>query len=87
VVAALLRSQFGQQQRQFHVFEGGEHRNQVERLKYVADVLIAPAGNLGVAKTKNILPLYQQLAAGRPVDRRDHVQQCGFARPGRPHQR
>src|ERR1022692_1259826 len=68
MVAALLRGQFGQQQRQFHVLKGGEHGNQIKGLKDVADLLIAPAGNLRVAKAENILPLHQQFALG-DVDR------------------
>src|ERR1700730_3887381 len=87
MLAALLRAQFSQQQRQFHVLKGGEHGNQIERLKDVTNVLIAPVGNFRVAEAENVLALYQQFPAGGPINRGDHVQRSGFARSRRSHQR
>src|SRR5258708_13650920 len=86
VVAALLRIQLGQQQRQFEVLEGREDRDQIERLKHVADVFVAPPRNLRVVKAENILPLNQQLAVRRTVDGCDHIQQRRLSRPRWSHQ-
>src|SRR5579871_842980 len=87
VVAALLRGEFGQQQRQLDVFESRKHRNQVERLKDVADVLIPPARDLPVVETENILSLHQEFARRWTVDRRDHIQQRCLPGARRSHQR
>ena len=40
------------QQRQFDILKCGEHRDQIERLKNVSDVLIAPARDLRVVETR-----------------------------------
>src|SRR5581483_381328 len=61
-------------------------RNQIEGLKDVADVLVAPACNLGVAEAEDILSLHQQFAGSGPINRGDHVEQRRLARSGRPHQ-
>src|SRR5947199_1689550 len=87
VITALLRVELGQQQRKFHVLKGGEYRDQVERLENVADVRIAPVGRLFVIEPENVLPQNQQLACSRAIDGRDHVQQRGLPRAGRPHER
>src|SRR5881275_256662 len=55
MVTAVLRIEFGQQQRKFHVLKGGEYRDQVERLENVADVRIAPVGRLFVIEPENVL--------------------------------
>src|SRR2546426_3698302 len=77
MVTALLRIEFGQQQRKFHVLKGGEYRDQVERLENVADVRVAPVGRLFVIKAENVLAKHQQLAFGRAVDGGNHVQARG----------
>ena len=80
VVAALLGSQFGQQQRQLHVLKCGKHGNQVERLKTVANVLVcAEASDLRVGEGEDIFSFDQQFSAGGPVNRRDDIQQRGLA--------
>src|SRR5438094_10537073 len=87
MITALLRVELGQQKRSFHVLKGGEYRDQVERLENVADVRIAPVGRLFVIEPENVLPQNQQLACSRAIDGRDHVQQRGLPRAGRPHER
>src|SRR5438067_1956655 len=87
VITALLRVELGQQERKFDVLERGENRDQVERLENVADVRIAPVGRLFVIEPENVLPQNQQLACSRAIDGRDHVQQRGLPRAGRPHER
>src|SRR5580658_4609207 len=42
VIAALLRCHFGQQQRQFDIFKRGQNRDEIESLKNVAHMRIAP---------------------------------------------
>src|SRR5438132_13619471 len=87
MVTALLRIEFGQQQRKFHVLKGGEYRNQVERLENVADVRVAPVGRLFVIKAENVLAKHQQLAFGRAVDGGNNVRQCSLPGAGGPHER
>src|SRR5438128_10877912 len=87
MVTALLRIEFGQQQRKVHVLKGGEYMDQVERLENVDDVLVAPVGRLFVIKAENVLGKHQQLAFGRAVDGGNHVQQCSLPGAGRPHER
>ena len=60
--ATLLGIELSQQQREFHVFEGGEYGDQIEGLKNVSDMLIAPVGRLRVAEAENILAQHQQVA-------------------------
>ncbi len=45
----------------------------------VADVSVAPAGRLRIAEAKDILPQDQQLARGRLVDGRNHIEQGRLA--------
>src|SRR5438876_9345186 len=87
VITALLRVELGQQDRTFAVLARGENRDQVERLETVADVCIAPVCRLFVIEPENVLPQNQQLACSRAIDGRDHVQQRGLPRAGRPHER
>src|SRR5581483_6898385 len=86
VVPPLLLIQLGQQQRQFDVLEGRQHRNQIECLENVSDVFVPPACRLRIAKTKDVLAEHPQFSRRWPVDRRNHVQQRCFSRPGRAHQ-
>ena len=50
VFDALALLEVGELQRQFDVFEGGQHRDQVERLEDEADVVVAPAGDGAVGE-------------------------------------
>src|SRR5215469_10821041 len=87
MITALLRVELGQQQRKFDVFERSEHRDQVESLEDVADVLIAPARRLSIVESENIFVQNQQLARRRAVDSGNHIQQSCLAGAGRPHKR
>ena len=46
VVASFPGVEMGKKQRQFNILKRGEHRDQVERLEDVPDVLVAPVGGL-----------------------------------------
>ena len=61
VFATLLGIELGEQQGEFHVFEGGEHGDQIESLENVSDMLIAPVGRLGVAEAEDILAQHEQI--------------------------
>ena len=87
VLAALRTGEFSEQQRQLHILKRGENRNEIEGLKDVSDVGVAPVGGLRVAEAKHVLAEHQQLAGGGAVDRGDHVQQGRLARARRAHQR
>ena len=87
VIAALLRRHPGQQQRQLDILKRRQHRNQVESLKNIADVSVAPLGGLPIVQAKNVFTHHQQFAGTGAVNGCDHVQQGGLARSGRPHQR
>ena len=87
VIAPLLRIQLGQQQRQLHVLKRGQHRDQIERLEHVPDVLVPPARRLRIVEAEDVLAHHQQFARGRTVDGRNHVQQRRLARSRGPHQR
>src|SRR5690348_652272 len=87
VVLPLLRGELGQEQRQFDVLKGRQHRNEIERLKYIPDVLVAPLRRLRVAELENVLPKHQQLSRSWAVDGRDHVQQRRLAGARRSHER
>src|SRR5262245_31252653 len=87
VLHTLALLQIGQLQRQFDVLESGHHRDQVEGLKDESDMLISPMRHLAVAQAAQVLPEHENLAVGGAVHRGDQVQQRGFARAGRPHQR
>src|SRR5579872_4531627 len=86
VLAALLCVQLGEQQRQLYILEGGEHWNQIERLKHVPDVLVSPARRLRIVEAENVLAQDKQFARRRPVDGGNHVQQRRLARTRWPHQ-
>src|ERR1043166_1759660 len=87
MVAALFSIQLGQQQWHLDVFECGQYRDQIERLKHIANVRIPPSCRLRIVQLENILVQYQQLALGGTVDGSDHVQQRCFTRARRPHKR
>ena len=90
VAACSRRSAFfetGELQRQLDIFQRGQHRDQIELLEDEADVLVAPAGDLAVAERAQVLAEDADLAAGGPVHGGDQVQQRGFARARRPHER
>ena len=55
-------------------------------MKDESDSVIAPRGQLRFAHARNILAINDNVAACRPVDARDQIQQCRFAGPRWPHQ-
>jgi hypothetical protein len=75
-----------QKQRQLDVFKRSQHRNQVESLKDVADVRIAPNRQLALTHPRQVGPHYLDFAFRDPVDTRQQVQECRFAGAARPHQ-
>ena len=85
--AALGTAQLGEQQRQFHIFGGGEHGDQVEGLEDEADVLVAPVGELGFVEAGDIHALHMAFAAGRAVHAGNDVEQGGLAGAGGSHER
>src|ERR1700704_5594697 len=46
VFATLLGIELSEEQGEFHVFESGEHGDQIERLENISDMLVAPMGRL-----------------------------------------
>ena len=87
VLLALAGRQIGQQQRQFDVFERGQHRHQVVELEDEADVARAPRGEIGLAQRGDVDAADAQTAAVGLVDAGNQVEQRALARTGRPHQR
>jgi hypothetical protein len=84
---ALSLLQAGELQRQLDILQRGQHWNQVELLEDEADVLVAPSAPICRSlKLVHVVPEDPNVAAGRPVHRRDDVRQGGLARPD-PHQR
>jgi hypothetical protein len=83
---AVPPAQPSQEQWQLDILLGGEDRNQVERLKNKADMLIAPVGQLGLVKTRYFDILDPAGTGGRPVNPGNDMQEGGFARTGRPHE-
>ncbi len=75
VIAALLRRHLRQQQRQLDVLKRREHRDQIEGLKNIPDVSIAPFGGLPIVQAKNIFAHDQQLAGAGTVNGCDHIEQ------------
>src|SRR5919108_3519790 len=76
----------GQEKREFDIFERRQDGNEVEGLKDESDGVIAPCGQLRLAHARNILAVHNNVAACRPVDARDQIQQCRFARTRWSHQ-
>src|SRR5580692_372899 len=62
VVASLLRIEFSEQQREFNILERGEYGDQIERLKYVSDMHVAPVRRLRIVETENVFAEHQQFS-------------------------
>src|SRR5262245_27102953 len=86
VIAAFLLVELREQERQLDILKCGEHGNEVEGLEDVADVPIAPLGDLPIIEAEDILALHQQFAGGWPVNRSNHVEQGCPPGAGRTHQ-
>ncbi len=87
VLAPLRLAQFRQQQRQFDVAFGGEHRHQVVELEHEADIARAPFRQLPGRELVDAAAADQDLARGGLVEAADQVQQRGLAGARGPHQR
>ncbi len=59
MLPADLAGQIGEQQGQFDVFKGGEHRDQLVELEDEADVVGPPVGQLGLGEPGQIDALHQ----------------------------
>src|SRR5829696_6026728 len=86
VLPALRFRQLRQEQRQLDVFKRSQDRNQVERLKDVTDVNIAPTCQLTLRHFRQAGPHYFDFAFRDAIDTRQQIQECRFAGAARPHQ-
>src|SRR5262249_23644473 len=66
-----------------HILECGEIADQVERLEDEAYLLTAGAGLGAFRHRDQVLPVHQDLALSRPVDRPQHVEERTLARAAR----
>ncbi len=87
VLPALRFRQLRQQQRQLDVFKRSQNRNQVESLKDVADVSIAPNCQLTFRHPRQVGPHHFDFAFRGAIDSRKQIQERRFAGAARPHQR
>jgi hypothetical protein len=75
-----------QQQREFHILVGAEHRHQGEKLENKADDLAAPIGALVGVEAGDVLLVDLHAPAVGAVETTHQLQHSGFARTGRPDQ-
>ena len=68
-------------ERQCHILEGGEGRDQVEGLEDNPDLLIAEAGQLAFAHLGDVRAIDQNLAAAGRIESGNDAKQGRFARP------
>src|ERR1044071_4828963 len=87
ILAALRFRQLRQEQRQLDVFKRSQNRNQVESLKDVADVSIAPNCELALSHPRQVGPHYFDFAFRDAIDTCQQVQERRLAGAARPHQR
>ena len=85
VLAPLLAVEPGQQQRQLDVLRRGQHRHQIVELEDEADIGGAKARELALRQPVDALPGDMDLAARRPVDAAEQIEQRRLARARRPH--
>ena len=62
-----------------HVFERGEARDQIEKLKHEADMLAAVARQLGLVGSDQVVIAPARLAARRRIETSENVEQRRFA--------
>src|ERR1043166_8459011 len=79
-------AEMGQEQRQLHVLESRQNRDEIEGLEDKPHVLIPPIGQVRFTEPGEIDILHLAGAAGRPINACDDVKQRGFARAGRSHE-
>src|ERR1700730_5118828 len=86
ILAPLPFGKLSQQQRQLDVFEGSQHRNEVECLKDVTDVAIAPTRQLALAQLRQVGSQHIYFAFRAAVDSRKQIQQSRLARAAGSHE-
>ena len=74
-----------QQQRELHVLDGTEHRDEIERLEDEPHRLGPMPGPLGIAHGEEIAALDQYVAPVDVIEAGEAVEKSGLARSGRPH--
>src|SRR5256885_12373700 len=86
VLAPLGLRERRQQQRQLHVLEGGEHRDEVVKLEHEPDVRGAPAGELRFAQFRDVRAGDDHRPRIGAIDARDQVEQGRLPGPRGAHQ-
>jgi hypothetical protein len=86
IALALGAVEARQQQRQFDVLLGRQHRHQVVELEDETDVVAAPGRQLPGAHRVDALPVDVDLTAAGRIQSADQVEQRGLARTRRAHQ-
>src|SRR5262245_40124474 len=84
--APLRLGQMSEQKRQFDVALGGQHRQEVIKLKHQPDVPRSPGGQAPVGHPVDLFAANFDRAPRGAVQAADEIEQGGFARAGRPHQ-
>src|SRR5262245_48836662 len=87
VAPALRLRQVGEQERELHVLERGEHRNQVVHLEDEADVARAPRGQLAGRHVRQLVASDGDTAGRGHVEPAEQIQQGGLAGAARAHER
>lgn len=77
----------GEKEREFHVFDYGQGRKELEELEDEADVGAAERGQRGIVKRGSGASIDEDLAGRREVHRAGHVEKSGFPAPAPPEQR
>src|SRR5215203_5856172 len=86
ILSPLRLRQLCQQQWQLHIFKCGQHWDEVESLKDVADVSIAPNCQLTLTHPRQLRPHHFDFPFGGTVDSRQQIQECRLAGATRTHQ-
>src|ERR1700686_2912924 len=87
ILLALRRGELGQQQGQFDIAFGAQHRHQVVELEHEADVVCAPARELAAGELVDAAAADHDLPGARPIETADQIEKRRLARAGRTHQR
>ena len=72
----------GEKQRQLHIFEDGESREELEKLKNEANPVAAEGGEIGVGKGRRRAAVDQDFSGCRKVHGPGEVQERGLAAAG-----
>ncbi|OQC72504.1 MAG: hypothetical protein BWX45_00893 [Deltaproteobacteria bacterium ADurb.Bin002] len=87
VFAPLFFGKDREVQRQLNVLHGLENGNQVVELKDEAHRVGPPGGQLRLRERGDVDIAHMNAAGVGPVNPRDQIEKCCFARTGRPHER